>query len=199
MRVMKRWLTWSALAALSAISVVGAAQAVRSELRRPPAYDREMLAAYLTGDHEADAGPGERRRAARRLELDFHEAYDRQPAYDALDREGRARFERNVQRLLAALVAQQAELYALAPRHRRQAFLDARLGELRQWYAFVDGKRLDGAGLVRQPWLAKEPPGQPFAAEATQRTREYAAALQARAIQRIFDRVLPTAPPPRDD
>lgn len=192
---MKRLLTWSAFVVLSGISLVAVVQGVRSELRREPSFDRDMLTAWLSEDHAAPS-TGELRRAARRLELDFHEEFDWLPTYDTLDVARRPTFETNFGRLVVSLVERQSDLFAAVPNRRRELFLDSRLSEVQHWYAIVDGRRVQGPSLLMQTWFG---PSAGLMKNAPQQAREYAAALQARAMQRLFNRVVPQPAPPRDD
>jgi len=197
----KSLLTYLALIGFTAVSAVSVVRAVRSELRREPAFDGAALGAWLAAPSVADEKPATLRRAARRLEQEFYEGVDRRAEYEALDDAERETYEANWLRLLVTLVRQHADAFAATPEHLREAFVNQRLTQFAGWHLPVDGRKVQaadilGADLGRRGEAIRLGPAE------RERIRKFAEAMRAGAFNKFWGRILPgTKPtePPRDD
>ena len=185
---MQRRLTWLLFVLLSCGTVAIAAKVIRAELKDAPPFGQGELQAWLTSP-TPDVSPAVKRRAARQLDQDFHAGFDWQPTVDALPKKQRAAFVANFQTLMLLLLEQRADAYRVEPPYRREAFLDAQLQELTNWYAVSARGKQDGLSLFRQGLVALS------TGAAQQRTppkvREFLAALQSHLLKRSFERIIP--------
>jgi hypothetical protein len=186
----KSLLTYLALIGFTAVSVVSVVRAVKSELRRAPAFDAAALGAWLIAPPGDDEKPTTLRRAARRLEQEFFERSDRRAEYESLDAVARRNYEDNWRKLLVTLVLQHSDDYAATPKHLRQAFVEQRLTQFSLWYVFDDGRKMSAADFLlaagndrRLAEIRLDPPQR-------DNIRQFAAAMQEAAIKKTWGRFL---------
>jgi hypothetical protein len=198
----KTLLTYLALVGFTTVSVVSVGRAVRSELKRGPAFDSAALGAWLVAPSDDDVNRITLRRAARRLEQEFHDYFDRRTEYQALDESTRRTYEANWQRLLVTLVRQHADAFAATPKHRREAFLNQRIKQFNGWYVFDDGRRVSAFEYLQRPGAARDAAAMFVDPVERERIRGYATAMQEFASNKFWGRILPggtTKRPERED
>jgi hypothetical protein len=192
---MKRLLTYLALVGFTAVSVLSVGRAVRSELEREPAFDAPALGAWLVAPTNTGDKPSTLRRAARQLEQEFHEGFDRGDEYRALDEVGRQTYEANWRRLLVTLVRQQADAFAATPEHLRTPFVNQRLTQFAGWHVYHDGRRVSAAEFLERPELGRITTAADLDPAERRRILAFVEAMRAGAFNKFWGRILPGGKP----
>jgi hypothetical protein len=197
----KTILTYLALVGFTTVSVVSVVRAVRTEWRRGPSFDEAALGAWLVTPVDDRESTVTLRRAAWRLEQEFYEQFDRRKEYLSLDAAQRRTYETKWLWLLLTLVRRHADAFAATPVSMRDAFVDTRLTQFVDWYAFVDGKKLSAADFLLMSDVDRRLDELGLEPSIRHRIREFAMAMQAGAIKKTWGRFLGggnNPPPPRD-
>ena len=200
-RTVKSLLTYLALVGFTTVSVVSVVRAVRTELKRGPEFDSAALGAWLVAPSRDDEKPTTLRRAARRLEQEFFDRFDRRAEYESLDAVARQIYEDNWRRLLVTLVRQHSDAYAATPKHLRQAFVDQRLTQFSTWYVFDDGRKMSAADFLLAADNDRRLAAIRLDRPQRDHIRQFAAAMQEAAIKKTWGRFLGggnTTKPERD-
>jgi hypothetical protein len=196
---LKSLLTYLALVGFTTVSVVSVVRAVRTELKRGPEFDSAALGAWLVAPTRDDEKPTTLRRAARQLEQEFFDRFDRQTEYEALDDAGRRTYEANWQRLLLVLARQQADAFAATPKHLREAFVNQRLAQFGTWYLFADGKKVHITEFLGRLGTDRDIAKIPLSSAEQKLVQELAREMQRVAFNRFWSRILPGGTAPRPE
>jgi hypothetical protein len=196
----KNLLTYLALIGFASVSVVSVVRAVRTELRRGPAFDEARLGAWLVAPSNPEESIVTLRRAAWRLERELYGQFDRRKEYQSLDKSKRRTYEFNWQRLLVTLVRRHAAAFAATPEALRDAFVNERLAQYATWYAFDDGTKLSAADFLLLSNVDRRMGEFGIEPAERERIREFAKAMQAGAIKRTWGRLFGSGGngPPRE-
>jgi hypothetical protein len=187
---LKTLLTYAALVGFTAVSVVSVVRAVRTEVRREPPFDSAALGAWLVAPSREDESPVVLRRAARQLEQEFHEKFNRRAEYQALDKAERRVFEANWKRLVVTLVRRHADAYAATPQRDQKAFLNRRITQFSAWYVYDDGVKIPAATALRN-LKNSSGPGLQLDPGELDRINKLADALQKAVVDKVTDGLFP--------